>query len=306
MDLTFESLPDNPCTLFAPFADRDEVRVVLETGEVLVGSYMPMIGQHYLSCPQRSVHGPFTEGEVRSVALVRSREDIASERFERTRGEPVPGTFRRDRDGFQARLERIARLVARTEDKRRERELRLQFDDVADEIELAKTKRKWMFCEAYHSLSTNAPLRKRDLDFGDLYSLAKVERPRPQDFDPDPKVRRARVPVPHRDQIDPRSTPNMLKALREAGFKVGVSMAGEILEDEADLFVVFPGGKNFGRYALRGERGADGAMAWTYAYHDNDTKAAEKRRLRCLYGQDLPRFRAIVAAGLSKTEGHPE
>jgi hypothetical protein len=52
-------------------------------------------------------------------------------------------------------------------------------------------------------------------------------RPRPQDFDPDPKVRRRRPPLPASVRRDPWSVPNMLAALKAAGLDARLNLVGD-------------------------------------------------------------------------------
>lgn len=283
-------------------SDQDVLRVTFADGRAMTGSYMTMVGLHFLTIHQGAgiidkVEGPFDLDEIVKVEVLRTREDIFAERYERKIGERVPGKYRKTRSGYEARLRQIARIIAQTEDNTRRRELKAQFDEVADEIQLAKTKRSWMLCEAHHALTSNEAMRKRDLNFGDTFSLGKIQRPREQDFDPNPKVRRARVPLDERDALDPRSAHNLLKALRAAGYRADVSMTGEILDDVADLFVEFPGGKKYGRFTLTGTRHPEGHMTWEYSWHGNYTKADRQRMYRCLDSEAYREFRRIVAAG---------
>lgn len=168
---------------------------------------------------------------------------------------------------------------------------------MADEIELAQTKRAWMIAVASWYTHSNQEPTKLDLSGGCMTTAQGFQRPRPQDFDPDRKVRRARVPVPEHVKNDPRSTRNMVKALNAAGFKARASVLSEITDDTAGLLVDFPGGKRKGRFSLDGKRNPQGRMTWTFHWDGNGTNADLTRKRRCLNGETYQTFRQIVATG---------
>ena len=244
----------NLTALFAGCQPQDQIEIRLTNGEKLVGAFMTQAGMYFVHARDGGVHGkvhgPFAEGQIAAVKVLKDREQIFAERFERSRGEPVPGTLRRTRDGYEARLDTLARAAALATGKRRD-QIELQFHDLADEIQLAKTKRNWLLMLARWAKFSNKEPTKIDLSGGDMTSAARFVRPRPQDFDPDPKLRRAAVKYPPEITSDPRSAPNMLKALRAAGFNARPSVLGETdFVARADLLVDFPGGKEKGRFAL--------------------------------------------------------
>lgn len=73
--------------------------------------------------------------------------------------------------------------------------LESQFDKLADEVELAKTKRRYMLAAAREK-SAGLPMpRPTDMAAGPL-DVAVWQPPKPTDFHPDPKVRRARSEAP--------------------------------------------------------------------------------------------------------------
>ena len=122
---------------------------------------------------------------------------------------------------------------------------------------------------------SNKEPTKIDLSGGDMTSAARFVRPRPQDFDPDPKLRRAAVKYPPEITSDPRSAPNMLKALRAAGFNARPSVLGETdFVARADLLVDFPGGKEKGRFALLGGRRKNGLWAWRFGWEGRTRQTA--------------------------------
>lgn len=294
---TMTDMSDNP---FTDRQQQDVLRIRLQDGRVMEGSYLTQAGMHFLHVREGGlngkVEGPFAPEQVASVRVLKNRDEVFEERFERSRGEPVPGALRRDRDGYEARLRILARTAARSSGLRR-MQVERQFHDVADEITLAKTKRRWILAEEAWRLHSNAEPTKIDLSGGDMTGAEKFQRPRPQDFDPDPKARRARVVLPDRVTSDPVSPPNMLKALRAAGFNARVSVMGEMTHDTADLLVDFPGGKANGRFALIGARTDSGVMRWRHLWEGNGTRADMMRRARCMRSAEYKLFLTTVAAG---------
>lgn len=185
------------------------------------------------------------------------------------------------RDGFEQRLGALARAAATASNAARRRQIEFQFDDIADRVSLARTKRRWILACARWATNSNRAPSPLDLSGGDLTMAAKFKRPRHQDFDPDPVLRRARAPVPPHVRCDPRSVPNMARALREAGFVARPSVMGETDHDHADLLVDFEGGKMRGRFAVFGRRDDDGSMTWdrpSWAGGDSGTAAVRRRR----------------------------
>jgi hypothetical protein len=242
------------------------------------------------------VEGPFAPADVLGTRVVKSRQEVADERFERSRGDLVQGILVRTRDGYEARLDRLARAAA-METSTRKRQIELQFDDVADEIQLAKTKRKWIVDVARWNRFSNVEPSKIDLSGGCMTTAMKYERPRPQDFDPDPKVRRARQPIPRHVADDPLSTWSMMRALRFFGYHARASIFGEVTFDGAVLLVDFPQGREKGRFEVSGERDADGIMKWRAGWSGNGTKTDERRRFRCQQSDEYGHFKGILAYG---------
>lgn len=232
-----------PADPFPGRDDQDVLAVRLADGRRLEGALMRMGGMAFIQVRDAhgvsKVEGPFDPSEVLGIRVVRTRQEVLDDRFERARGEIVPGSLIRTRDGYEARLDRLARAAA-METSTRKRQIELQFDDVADEIELARTKRKWIVDCARWNRFSNVEPTKIDLSGGCMTTAMKYERPRPQDFDPDPKVRRSRVPVPDHVADDPLSTWNMMRALRSFGYNARASIFGEITWDGAELLVDFP------------------------------------------------------------------
>lgn len=293
---------------FAGLEDRAEVRLVLRDGRTLAGAYMTVARMHFLQTAPAGtpggVEGPFDPADVERIELQRSREEVIAERFERARGEPVPGQLIRTRAGYEARLDRLARAAARAEDYHRRRQIRQQFADVADEIHLAQDKRRWLLAVAAWATHSNREPTRIELANGCMITAGKLKRTRPQDFDPDPAERRRRAPIPARVLADPMSIRNVTRTLRAAGYNVRPSvLADEPTHDAAELLVDFPGGKEHGRFMLKAERGADGRMTWARPSWDgNGTAADAARRRRCLRGEEFRRFLAILAPGQAELQ----
>jgi hypothetical protein len=288
--------------IFQGCQSQDQIEIVLTNGQTLVGAYMTQAGMHFIHARDGGihgkVHGPFASSDIVSLSVLKDREAVLAERFERTRGEPVPGTVRRTRDGYEARLDTLARAAALATGKRKD-QIERQFNDLAEEIELAKTKRNFVLMVARWAKFSNREPTKLDLSGGDMTSAARFMRPRPQDFDPDPKIRRAAVKVPADIMADPRSPPNMLRALRAAGFNARPSIMGETDFFKADLLVDFPGGKEKGRFGLLGGRRKDGQFAWRFMWEGRTSKADDTRRRRALTSDAYKLFKAIVEHGLA-------
>lgn len=283
-------------------SERDVVRLTLSDGSVIEGSYLTQAGMHFLHVRDvsmtGSVHGPFSPDEVAAAVLVKPREQVIEEIRERRVGEAVPGSLVRTRDGYEARLERLANVLAREPVFRRRLEIEAQFNLVADEISLAKTKRNWMIAAAGWRTHSNKEPDRLEMAGGDLTVAERLVRPRPQDFHPDPAERRKRAVLPPHVAADPLSPPNMLKALRAAGFKARVSVLSEMDYDRVDLLVDFPGGKMVGRFAARGRRGGDG-MSWTVSWEGGDTMTGLKRRSRALRSEFYATLRSVLKTGLA-------
>lgn len=288
-----------------PFAGRvqqDRLRVEMTNGSKLEGSFLSQAGMAFLhirdGSTQGRVEGPIDPASVSKVILLQSRDEIVEQRRIRARGDLIPGTLRRTREGYESRLDALARAAAAATGRRRD-EIETQFNEVADEIALAKTKRNFLLHVARWNRVSNREPTKLDLCGGDMTSAERFMRPRPQDFDPDPKVRRARVPVPAHLAADPRSVTNMIKALRLAGFRAKPSIIGETTFEEADLLVDFPGGKEKGRFAVLGRRNAKGEMTWRFLWEGNSSKANAIRHRRAISGDNYQKFVEIIRHGLA-------
>ena len=298
-DALEDALPEDP---FPGREDQDVLGVRMADGRHLEGSLMRMGGMAFLQVRDPSnalrpnVEGPLSRTEIVGYSVLRTREEVMAERFERARGELVPGYFVRTRDGYEARLDRLARAAAMAPSTRR-RQIENQFDDVADEIKLAKTKRKWLLDVAKWYRHSNQEPTKIDLSGGCMTTAMKYERPRPQDFDPDPKIRRARIEVPDYVANDPLSTWNMIRTFRALGYNARASVLGEVTWEAADLLVDFPEGREKGRFSVKGSRSASGSMVWDYNWDGNGTKTDDRRRFRSQQSERFEEFRNILVYG---------
>lgn len=130
--------------------------------------------------------------DVESIVVLETADEISERRARAARGELVfpdqPGNAMEIEDA----LDHLAALIAREPDKRiirgRQRQLRAQFDDIADQIEMASSKRKYVLTRAltggdFHPWETRDPL---------VYRIGTV-RPLPADFEIDPSLRRDRA-----------------------------------------------------------------------------------------------------------------
>ena len=205
--------------------DRSRLRLALRDGRIIEGLYNPMAGQHFLHCTgpdlplTGQVEGPLQADEIAAVEVVMTRAEIHEHARELLQGPRVPGREPVTREDFEHRLQTLARAVAAVPDADWQMQIRLkrQFDACAERIALAPGKRAWMLAEARWARRSNAAPTMADLWVEPVASPSCFARPRPQDFDPDPAVRRRRVPLPPEVRADPFSVPNMLGALVGAG-----------------------------------------------------------------------------------------
>lgn len=275
----------------APFAlcrPRAVVQVDLVDGRSLTGSYMTVAGLDflYISGPDLPltgiIEGPFEPASVLNVHVLQTRAQVMAGIEQRRLGERVPGREPFTRQDFEYRLFQLARLAAAEQDGTRQRQLIAQFDSVANRIRLAQAKRVWIHAEAKWSLSHNAPPTMRDLWIADVASPSLFRRPNPEDFDPDPAVRRRRRPLPPEILRNPASVPNMARALRAiAGVDVRLSLAGDPPWSAAELDVrvnEIPGAI----FRASGRLGPDGRMAWQLGWGGNGSQRALRRCRRAM------------------------
>ncbi|MHB0727830.1 hypothetical protein ACX4MZ_10675 [Roseomonas mucosa] len=264
--------------------ERSRLRLALRDGRIIEGLYNPMAGQHFLHCTGPGlpligqVEGPLQADEIAAVEVVMTRAEIHEHARELLQGPRVPGREPVTRDDFEHRLQTLARAVAAVPDADWQMQIRLkrQFEACAERIALAPGKRAWMLAEARWARRSNAPPRMADLWVEPVASPSCFARPRPQDFDPDPAVRRRRVPLPPEVRADPFSVPNMLGALVRAGLKARITRLGDPPHERGHIQVEMPV-KGRAHFLLQGARGEDGQMRWLSLWGGNDSKAGQQR-----------------------------
>jgi len=209
--------------LWAACEERAVVRLTLASGRTLTGNYTSRVGLHFLHRTGRDlpligeITGPYGPGDVLDVEVVRTRAQVLADAYVRLHGERVPGREPRTRDEHEQRLQVLARAVTDAEaDWQRQMQLHRQFREAADRIGLAQGKRTWLLNTAAWARRSNAPPAMADLWVDAVASPSYLARPRPQDFDPDPRVRQRRTALPAFVRTDPFSIPNVLRALRAA------------------------------------------------------------------------------------------
>ena len=280
--------------------DRSRLRITLQDGRVIEGLYNFIARQHFLHCTGPSlplvgqVEGPFLPGDIFAVEVVMTRAELRERGRELLHGPRVPGREPVTRDDFEHRLQTIARAVAAVPDSEWQMQIRLkrQFEACAEHIQLTPGKRAWMLAEAKWARRSNMPPTMTDLWVEPVASPSCFARPRPQDFDPDPIVRRRRTPPPFEVRTDPHSIPNMLAALKAQGLKARITRFGDPPHERGHIQVEMPV-KGRARFVLQGERGEDGQMRWRNTWDGNESKAGLKRRTRAIA---TPAYAAMTRA----------
>lgn len=278
--------------------DQDVITVVMKTGETHTGSYMTQAGMHFVATKAgRSdligkVEGPFDPEEVERVEVLRSREEVLDERRERSMGDRLPGRDPVTRDDYEYRLDRLARAMAESSGQRFT-QFERQFNELADRISLAKSKRQWIIATAYWSLKSNRPPELADLWMADVASPSLIRRPLPKDFDPDPVVRKARERLPDHIADDPLSVPNMLRRLKASGFKAVVSLAGDPPWERAVIQVDLAEGRS-GRFNIDGRR-TDGQMEWQMKWAGNDSPTGRRHQRIAYRMPEYALLRSLVS-----------
>jgi hypothetical protein len=283
--------------MFEGRQDQDVITVVMKSGETFSGSYMTQARMHFVGTKAGKgdligkVLGPIDPVDVASIEVITSREEVISERRDRALGERLAGRDPVTREDFEYRLERLARAMVSEEGNRRT-QLHRQFDQLADRIELATSKRSWVLKSAFWGLKSNEPPTLEDLWQSDVASPSLLRRPSPKDFDPDPKVRKSRDRLPPEIVADPNSVPNMLRRLRAAGLKAVISLAGDPPWERAIIQVDLAAGRS-GRFSVDGRR-VDGEMQWNLKWAGNDSNAGRMHYSRALGMESYAVLKAVV------------
>jgi len=128
---------------------------------------------------------------------------------------------------------------------------------------------------------SNAPPTMADLWVEPVASPSCLVRPRPQDFDPDPRVRRQRTPLPAKIRADPFSIPNILHALKAASLKARITRSGDPHYERGHIQIDMPV-KGRSRFVAIAERDAQGRMVWRWVWDGNGSEAGGARHQRAL------------------------
>ena len=188
------------------------------------------------------------------------------------------------RDEHEQRLQALAGAVAAAgDDWQRQMQLHRQFREAANRMGLAQGKRTWLLNAAAWARRSNRPPTMADLWVDAVASPSCLARPRPQDFDPDPKARRRRTALPPFVQADPFSVPNVLHALRAASLKARIVRLGNLPYDSAHIQIEMPV-KGRSRFVAITRRDECGRMAWRWVWDGNESEsglARHRRALRC-------------------------
>ncbi|USQ74089.1 hypothetical protein NF552_23095 (plasmid) [Roseomonas mucosa] len=186
--------------------DRCRLRLTLRDGRVIEGLHNAVAGRHFLHRTGPglplvgAVEGPIEAGDIRAIEVVTTRAALLEQGRELLQGPRVPGREPVTRDDFEHRLQTLARAVAAVPEADWQMQIRLkrQFEACAERIALGPGKQAWMLAEARWARKSNASPTMADLWIEPVASRSCFARPRPQDFDPDPAIRRRRVPPPPR------------------------------------------------------------------------------------------------------------
>jgi hypothetical protein len=283
---------------FANCREQDVVSLVTKDGETILGSYLTQARMHFLSIKNpesallNKVLGPFKDDDIVSIEIVKDRETILEERFERLRGDPLPGRDPVTRDDFEYRLTVLSKAVASSEGTRRDQLLR-QFNDVADRISLARSKREWILAAGRYSLKTNKPPELADLWMADVASPSLMSRPRAQDFDPDPTLRRKRVTLPDEAIRDERSVPNVLRQMKAQGLKASIQLAGDPAWERAVIQIDLGPGRSM-RHLAEARRGQSGKIEWSLRWGGNDSRPGLRKRFQSTRLEKYQTLKTII------------
>ena len=224
------SEPHLAVNLFDDLKPDELIQVTMKNGTSAIGTYLHVGRMHFIDTPDPNapfgsrVIGPIKQQDIEDIVVLKDAAQVKLERFNRTRGDRLPGPEPKSREDFRFRLECLARAVIQEPASMRRYQLEKQFNDCADAINLAKAKRAWVFAETQWFLQHNRPPEMIDLWRSDIASPSLFKKPRDQDFDPDPVQRRKRVPYPADVSNDPLSVPNVLNKLKKLGCAAYISL----------------------------------------------------------------------------------
>ncbi len=218
-------------------ADGDRAQVIFNPGRVedgveihtAEGPVLAVAGMRYIQdeTHRRAWAMPtildLSGADVESVVVLESADEIARRRARNARGDLVFLDPPTDSTELEDALYHLAALIAREPDRRiirgRQRQLRAQFDDTADLVSLASTKRQYILTRAltgcdFHPWETRDPR---------VFRIGTV-RPLPADFEPGliarrDRARRLEESVRIFGEAE-REVRRLLSALRARGFDV--------------------------------------------------------------------------------------
>ena len=290
--------------------ERELLRVTLADGSAFTGRCTIVAGQHFLICadphnPLGRVEGALEDMAIAAIDVLQTRAEALTEGRQRLLGDRVPGREPVTRDDYEHRLRMIARAIASTakEDWQREMQIRRQFDEVADRIRLAAAKRQWILNEERWRLRSNREPTMADLWVGPTASPSCLARPRPQDFDPDPAIRRRRSPPPPSARADPRVLRNMLAALKARGLHARLDRLGDPPHLRGSILVKMPI-KGRAQFAATAEREAeDEPIRWRLVWDGNDSKAGRRRYRAAVQTADYAALVETLRDGRRNVQG---
>lgn len=291
---------DEAVVAFENCEPSSTIRVFLKDGSTVEGAYLFQGRMHFVHVTGGraslggTVRGPFASADVLRVETLVTKAEIDARKRYRLLGDPYPGRAPRTREDYEYRLERLAAAIVAEPDRERSDQLRRQFDAVADEIALAKPKRAWLLAAGRWAQRSNARPELRDLWFADVASPCLIARPRPQDFDPDPRMRRRRSPPPADVLADQLSPQNVVKRLEATGLRARIALAGDPVWDRATLIVDLAPGR-LHRFMADGRRDGNGVMRWRVVWGGNDNQTAARRCRAIVRTDEYARMQAVFA-----------
>ena len=268
---------------------QDQVKITLrepieakgETfGPVIEGEYMTQAGMHFIAVKGKGLLptslGPIEPADVVSIERTKDRAKVFEDRYNAARGEAFSTPLTRTRDGYETWLRKIASAIAGNNNALRRSQLVQQMDDVADEIGLAKKKRKWLIAEAEYRKRGGAleyPSRN-DLTGNSAMDALNLQRPKSSDFEPSEDSRKVRL-----EETDAAAPKQVVKRLQKEGFGAMSAASNPDGDPEnSQILVTMPGGKENGRAILTAKRGAQG---WRYTVEPyGSSSAAQSQRDR--------------------------
>ncbi|TWA81560.1 hypothetical protein FBY14_12452 [Azospirillum brasilense] len=282
-------------------------------GRTLVGEYLTQARLHFVVVKPpgagglaSTVLGPIDPSDVETITLDQSAEDVMRDRYERKHGDPFLSWTPATRDEFERALYELADEVSRLRDEgdtardardwdrertanRRRRQIVVQFDELAERIRLAKTKRRYVLADAgmmRHHGQRFDPLRDCD---GPLAAQNFV-RPLPLDFHPDPTERQDRAARrQERHQLDAHAAE--LDLMRQRLKAAGIEARRPLHFDHLLIKVDTSSGPALWNIDI----GADGRPVVTWGESGKAGRAATTRKRLSQKGEVVTALRQLCA-----------